>query len=64
MIVRHDCKFCQGLMELDYKQSETLKKFMTERGKILPRRLSGTCAKHQRRLASAIRRARVMMVVR
>jgi small subunit ribosomal protein S18 len=64
MIVRRDCKFCQGLMELDYKQAETLKKFMTERGKILPRRLSGTCAKHQRQLALAIRRARVMLVVR
>jgi len=64
MIVRRDCKFCQGLMELDYKQADTLKKFMTERGKILPRRLSGNCAKHQRQLASAIRRARVMLIVR
>ncbi len=64
MIIRRDCKMCQGQMELDYKQADTLKKFMTERGKILPRRLSGNCAKHQRQLARAIRRARVMLVVR
>jgi small subunit ribosomal protein S18 len=64
MIVRHDCKFCQGLMDIDFRQADNLKKYMTERGKILPRRLSGTCAKHQRSLARAIRQARVMLVVR
>ena len=49
---------------IDYKQADLLKKFMTERGKILPRRISGNCAKHQRQLATAIKRARVMLLVR
>jgi small subunit ribosomal protein S18 len=52
------CKFCAQKMKIDYKDSETLRRFITERGKILPRRITGTCAKHQRALALAIKQAR------
>ena len=53
------CIFCADKVEyIDYKDSVKLKKFITERGKILPRRISGTCAKHQRDLNTAIKRAR------
>ncbi len=54
------CVFCQEKTEvIDYKDVNRLKKFVTEGGKMLPRRMSGTCAKHQRELAKAIKRARV-----
>jgi len=46
------------VQEIDYKDVAKLRKFVTERGKILPRRISGTCAKHQRQLTIAIKRAR------
>ena len=52
------CVFCQELV-IDYKDVARLKKFVTESGKMLPRRMSGTCAKHQRELSKAIKRARV-----
>jgi len=53
------CKFCeQNMPDINYKNIELLEKFITERGKILPRRISGNCAKHQRYLAQEIRRAR------
>ena len=53
------CILCSDKnFELDYKNPEQLKKFINERGKILPRRISGTCAKHQRELTVAIKRAR------
>ena len=52
------CKFCAQKMKIDYKEADTLRRFITERGKILPRRITGTCAKHQRRLALAIKQAR------
>jgi small subunit ribosomal protein S18 len=64
IIIKRDCKFCIDQVEIDYKQADLLKKFMTERGKILPRRISGNCAKHQRQLATAIKRARTMLLVR
>ena len=54
------CTFCQEkIAEIDYKDVNRLKKFVTEGGKILPRRMSGTCAAHQRLLATAIKRARI-----
>lgn len=54
------CVFCQEKVEvIDYKDTNRLKKFVTESGKMLPRRMSGTCAKHQRELSKAIKRARV-----
>jgi len=62
--VKRDCKLCKEQMVIDYKQPDLLKKFMTERGKILSRRLTGNCAKHQRELSAAIKRARVMLLVR
>ena len=52
------CKFCIQKLKTDYKDADTLRRFITERGKILPRRITGTCAKHQRALALAIKRAR------
>ena len=63
-IIKRDCKLCRDTIAVDYKQPDLLKKFMTERGKILPRRISGNCARHQRQIAEAIKRARVMMLVR
>ncbi len=57
---RKVCAFCQGKIDaIDYKDINTLKKYVTEGGKILPRRMTGVCAKHQRVLASAIKRARI-----
>ena len=64
IIVKRDCKLCKDQIAIDYKQPDLLKKFMTERGRILPRRFSGNCAKHQRQLATAIKRARAMLLVR
>jgi len=52
------CIFCGKDGEIDYKDVVRLKKFISERGKILPRRVTGTCAKHQRALTVAIKRAR------
>ncbi len=53
------CIFCADKVSyIDYKDSAKLKKFISERGKILPRRISGTCALHQRELNTAIKRAR------
>lgn len=57
---RKVCQFCvdRSLSEIDYKDAAKLRKFVTERGKIMPRRVTGTCAKHQRELTTAIKRAR------
>ena len=55
------CAFCQAKVDaIDYKDINTLKKYVTEGGKILPRRMTGVCAKHQRVLATAIKRARLV----
>ena len=55
------CAFCQAKTEtIDYKDVATLKKYITEGGKILPRRMTGVCAKHQRILSQAIKRARLV----
>ena len=53
------CLFCQEKSTIDYKETNRLRKFISEGGKILPRRMTGTCAKHQRELAVAIKRARI-----
>ncbi len=56
---RKVCSFCVDKVEgIDYKDLNRLRRYTTERGKILPRRISGSCAKHQRQLTSAIKRAR------
>ena len=53
------CQFCLDKVEhIDYKDTAKLKRFVSERSKILPRRITGTCAKHQRQLTEAIKRAR------
>lgn len=58
------CAFCMDKIEtIDYKDVSKLKKFVTERGKILPRRISGNCAKHQRTLTIAIKRARTVALL-
>lgn len=58
------CQFCADKnKEIDYKDIETLKKHVTERGKILPRRVTGTCALHQREVTRAIKRARIVALL-
>lgn len=58
------CRFCVDKVEaVDYKDINRLIKFVTERGKIVPSRVSGTCAKHQRKLAQAIKRARYLALL-
>jgi len=53
------CRFCSDeSLVIDYKETRTLKNFVTERGKIIPRRIYGNCAKHQRQMTEAIKRAR------
>ena len=61
---RKVCAFClDKATEIDYKDTAKLKKFVTEKGKILPRRMTGVCAKHHRLLASAIKRARLVALL-
>jgi small subunit ribosomal protein S18 len=56
---RRGCTYCSDeSLVIDYKDPQALRYFVTERGKIVPRRISGTCAKHQRELTLAIKRAR------
>lgn len=59
-----DCFFCDnGLNEVDYKDTRIMQKFLTGYAKIQPRRRTGTCVKHQRKLALAIKRARLMALI-
>lgn len=61
---RKVCAFCQEKVEyIDYKDVNRLKKFITEGGKILPRRMTGTCAMHQRELSNAIKKARIVALL-
>ncbi len=58
------CSYCVDKIEsVDYKQYEKLNRFVTERGKVLPRRISGNCARHQRQLTRAIKKARIMALL-
>lgn len=58
------CQFCADKSEtIDYKEVEKLKKYITERGKILPKRITGTCAMHQRNVTRAIKRARIVALL-
>ncbi len=53
------CRFCEDKsLKIDYKDARLLQRFITERGKIIPRRMSGTCARHQRGLTRTLKRAR------
>jgi small subunit ribosomal protein S18 len=61
---RKVCSFCvDKVTKIDYKDMSRVRKFVSERGKIVPRRISGTCARHQRALTTAIKRARVMALI-
>ena len=58
------CQFCADKIDfIDYKDSNKLKRFISERGKILPRRITGNCAKHQRTLTVSIKRARHVAIL-
>ena len=58
------CRFCEeNALYIDFKNEKRLLRFMTEQGKIIPRRTSGTCAKHQRQLVRAIKRARHLALI-
>ena len=61
---RKVCRFCADKnLKVDYKDQGQLKYFLTERGKIIPRRISGNCAKHQREVATAVKRARMLAIL-
>jgi small subunit ribosomal protein S18 len=61
---KKSCRFCMDKVDrIDYKDATILRRFMTDRGKIFPRRTSANCAKHQRQLATAIKRARYMALL-
>jgi len=61
---RRQCNFCADKIEhIEYKEIPRLRRYITERGKILPRRITGNCAHHQRQLTIAIKRARIMALL-
>jgi small subunit ribosomal protein S18 len=61
---RKVCRFCADkALKVDYKDQGQMKYFLTERGKIIPRRISGNCAKHQREVATAIKRGRMLAIL-
>ncbi|MGE5509469.1 MAG: 30S ribosomal protein S18 [Chitinophagales bacterium] len=61
---RKVCQFCvDKIADVDYKETTRLRRYLTERGKILPRRISGNCAKHQRQVTVAIKRARIVALL-
>lgn len=61
---RKVCRFCADKkLRIEYKETDTLRHFISERGKIVPRRISGNCAEHQRKLSEAIKRARNMALI-
>jgi len=60
---RKICRFCENRIDyIDFKEDRVLRRFVTERGKIVPRRISGNCARHQRKLTRAIKRSRHMAI--
>lgn len=61
---RKYCQFCADkTTDIDYKDTGKLKRYLTERGKILPRRVTGNCAKHQRALTQAVKRSRIVALL-
>ncbi len=61
---RKVCRFCADKnVPIDYKDPQTLKYFITDRGKVIPRRISGNCAKHQRKVATAVKRSRMIALM-
>ncbi|WP_419161242.1 30S ribosomal protein S18 [Candidatus Palauibacter sp.] len=64
MAFRKACRFCEGrIPRVDYKDDRMLDRYISDRGKILPRRATGTCARHQRQMATAIKRARYLALL-
>lgn len=58
------CLFCQDKIDfVDYKDTNKLNRYLTDRGKVLPRRVTGTCAKHQRAVTVAVKRARIIALM-
>ena len=61
---RRHCQFCRDKVEyIDYKDTQALRRFVTDRGKIKPRRVTGACTQHQRDIANAVKRAREMALL-
>ncbi len=60
---RKVCHFCENKVVIDYKDGAVVDRFTNDRGKIVPRRVTGTCAKHQRRLSVAVKRARYLALI-
>ena len=61
---RKICRFCENkITYVDYKDERLLRRFVNERGKIIPRRISGNCARHQRKLTRAVKRARILAIL-
>ncbi len=61
---RRGCSFCSDeTLSIDYKDAQSLRYFVTDRGKIVPRRISGNCAKHQRSVTLAVKRARTIALL-
>ena len=61
---RKSCKFCEDkVVAIDYKDVKLIKMYVSERGKIIPRRITGSCAKHQRSLTTSIKRARNIALI-
>lgn len=59
-----NCSFCADKIDsVDFKDSTKIKRYLTEAGKIIPRRITGTCAKHQRMIATAVKRAREASII-
>lgn len=63
MAFRKSCRFCDEERRVDYKDSQVIERFISDRGKILPRRATGLCAKHQRQLGAAIKRSRYLALL-
>ncbi|MCD6423008.1 MAG: 30S ribosomal protein S18 [Elusimicrobia bacterium] len=60
---RKVCRFCKNKTKIDYKNVRLLKNYVGQNGRILPAKITGTCAKHQRQLATAIKRARILALL-
>lgn len=59
-----NCPLCEsGIRQINYKDDKTLTRLMTDQGKILPRRMTGMCARHQRQIGGAIKRARFLAIL-
>ena len=64
LLKRRTCRFCDSKeIYIDYKDDKKLVRFISEQGKIIPKRITGTCAKHQRQLVQAIKRARHLALI-